>query len=179
MAKVFGSRLFFLHTKIVSNSRSSAAPILLLTCDDRRRLKMPSGERMCICYTFNPPHCETCLPCDLRSTTTTRFGPKVRRRSIFKRTFSFISSIIVRWCPPTMMLMDISRKHNQSMTAWVKMNIDGYLRVHVRTCVIWPSRKWVMENVHRWMHLATWRSDECFRWQKIPSLPWEFPLCCG
>lgn len=39
---------------------------------------------------------------------------------------------------------------------WLSLRQDAFFATRSPVCahVIWPSRKWVMENVQRWMHLA-------------------------
>lgn len=182
VAKVSRSR-FFLHTKIVSNSRSSVALILLLTWRPTAQLYAIGRKNVFVTHLIR--RIVKRVFCAIFAWQRRRDLPRRLDVEAFSKHFSLYFVDNHRWCPPTMMLSFwwISlKKANQSMNAWVKMNIDGYLHVQVWTCVIWPSRKWVMENVQRWMHLATWRSDVCIpklRWRKNSFFPWEFSLCCG
>lgn len=120
--------------KIVSNSRiaESVAPILLLTParnnSERRRQQNAIGKE-CICYTFLSA---------MWNVSFMRFAfdsPKVKRSS---SAFSIISMMFA-------LLMNLLKT--------AKMNIDAQASANC-LCAIWPSRKWIMENVQCRMHLA-------------------------
>jgi hypothetical protein len=65
-------------------------------------------------------------------------------------------------------LMDTSRKNNQSMTARVKMNIDGYLHVHVHNMCNLTIKEMSNGKCASLNALGDWRSDVC-----VPLLRWR------
>ena len=148
VAKVSGSCFFFsAHKNCIQFTFECCSnfTVNLTTVDG---LKMPSGERMCICYTFNSLLWRTCLAIFVRRDLARR----LRRRSFIQRFFfRFIDE-----CPPTMMLKFWWISLEKTASQW--LHEDEY----------W----WAYS--HSRLNMCNLTIKEMSSSMRIP----EFPLCC-